>query len=157
MSLSCACERPNVRLHLLRFPLILLTLTTLFLLAGNSQTARANTLVVSAGGDVQAAINAANYGDTIVLQAGATYTVPGLENPFLLKNKGAGTGTDADYITIRTSDDASLPVAGDRPVLPSDAPHLARLITNKSSAVIEAEANAHHYRLIGLEITNVGG
>ena len=35
------------------------------------------TINVSAGGDLQAALNNAHLGDTIVLQAGATFTVTG--------------------------------------------------------------------------------
>ena len=58
------------------------------------------TITVSAGGDLQAALNAAQPGDVITLQAGATFT-----GPFTLPNK-AGTG----WITVRTSaPDSSLP------------------------------------------------
>ena len=52
-------------------------LLTLFLFA--SATAAA-TLVVPGGGDLQAAINVAAPGDTIVLEAGATYRGPFLPN-----------------------------------------------------------------------------
>ncbi|HET9787646.1 MAG TPA: hypothetical protein VFP47_10955, partial [Pyrinomonadaceae bacterium] len=38
--------------------------------------AKAGTIVVPAGGNIQAAINTAVCGDTIVLQAGATYVAP---------------------------------------------------------------------------------
>ena len=37
--------------------------------------AKAATITVAPGGDLQSAVNAAQYGDTIVLQAGAVYTV----------------------------------------------------------------------------------
>ncbi|MBA3716416.1 MAG: hypothetical protein H0W76_28845, partial [Pyrinomonadaceae bacterium] len=68
-----------------------------------------NTISVKAGGDFQKALNAARPGDTIVLQAGASYT-----GSFRLPYK-PGTNTDADWITIRTSaPDSSLPPAGTR-------------------------------------------
>lgn len=58
------------------------------------------TLAVPAGGDFQAALNTAQLGDVITLQAGASYT-----GPFTLPKK-AGTG----WIIIRTSaPDTSLP------------------------------------------------
>ena len=63
------------------------------------------TLTVNAGGNLQAAIDAAQPGDTIVLQAGATFT-----GPFTLPVKN-GTA----YITIRSSTaDSQLPPAGTR-------------------------------------------
>ena len=52
----------------------------------------AATLTVNAGGDLQAAIDAAHPGDTIVLQAGATFN-----GPFRLRVKN---GTDADHHPI---------------------------------------------------------
>src|SRR5207249_2684876 len=68
-------------------------------------------IAVPAGGDVQAALNAAQPGDVITLQAGATFT-----GPFTLPNK-TGTG----WIIVRTSaPDSSLPAPGTR-VTPSYA------------------------------------
>jgi hypothetical protein len=46
------------------------------------------TLAVSTGGDFQAALNAAQLGDVITLQAGATFT-----GPFTLPAKGARAGS----------------------------------------------------------------
>ena len=63
------------------------------------------TIRVVAGGDFQAAINSADPGDEIVLQAGATYT-----GSFLLPAKNRRKG----WITIRTSDMAGLPKEGMR-------------------------------------------
>ena len=34
---------------------------------------------------------------------------------------------------------------------------MAKLVANSFAPALEAEANAHHYKLIGLEITNIGG
>ena len=60
---------------------------------------------------IQSAINAANRGDTIIVEAGRTYT----EN-LVLRYKSAGTG----YVTIQSSALANLPAAGNR-VTPADA------------------------------------
>lgn len=111
----------------------------------NTPTANQTTAVVikvAPGGNLQSAIDNAQLGDTIVLEAGATYT-----GDFVLPNK-SGTG----YITIQSSRAAELP-EGVR-VGPAQSALFARL-HNASSAspVIRTAAGAHHYRLIGLEIT----
>src|SRR5678815_2519242 len=74
-----------------------------------SSVVKAVTIVVPSGGDLQAALNTANCGDTIVLQAGGTYITSTLEQPFVAKAKGACTGTNADFITIQGSAFSSLP------------------------------------------------
>src|ERR1041385_3820422 len=78
---------------------ILPSLFCVLLLFTCSGVANANTIVVPPGGDIQAAINAAQFGDTIILQAGATYQTAAVFSPFNLPNKGAGSG----YITITSS------------------------------------------------------
>ena len=71
-----------------------------------------------AGGDFQAALNAAQPGDVITLQAGASY--PG---PFTLPNKPG-----QDWITVRTSaPDSSLPPPGTR-IDPSYASVLPKIV-----------------------------
>ena len=100
------------------------------------------TITVKAGGSLQSAINAAVPGDVIVLQAGATfvgnYTLP----------KKSGTG----WVTIRTStSDSYLPVG--RRVIPSQAGLLAKIQSHNSMPAIRTYAGAHHYRLVGLEIS----
>lgn len=99
---------------------------------------------VPAGGDLQAAINSAVPGDTIVLQAGATYT-----GTFTLTNK-IGDGD----ITIRTSTpDADLP--SNVRVTPGDAFKLAKIVTpGNGQPAIRTEPAAHSYKLIGLEVTS---
>ena len=47
------------------------------------------TILVRAGGDVQAAIDAANAGDAIALEAGSTFT-----GNFTLRRKAAGDGRE---------------------------------------------------------------
>jgi uncharacterized protein (TIGR03437 family) len=119
------------------------------ILAGSGGVTHAATLTVSAGGDLQRALNEAAPGDTIILEAGASYT-----GPFTLPNKGAST----EWITIRTSTaDASLPSSSTR-VSPKDAPLLAKLLSpGLTQSALQTAAGAHHYRLIGLEIRTVDG
>src|SRR5512138_1961041 len=61
-------------------------------------------LNVAAGGDLQAALNQAQPGDQIVLQAGAVFT-----GNFMLPAK-----TGNDWIVLRTSNLSGLPVEGAR-------------------------------------------
>jgi hypothetical protein len=130
----------------------------LFVSLATVQGVVASTVAVTSGSDptvngtnFQNAINSAACGDTIVLTAGATYQTPSSGSPFLLKNKGACTSTDADYITITTS--ASLPNGRLDPSV--SGPSLAK-IRSVAAYVIQQEANAHHYRLIGLDISTTG-
>jgi hypothetical protein len=97
---------------------------------------------LASGDDLQAAIDAAAPGDTLVLEAGATF----LGN-FVLREK-AGVGC----ITIRTStsDDQLDPA---NRVTPADAPLLARVISpGNGLPALRTEPGASHYRLIGLEL-----
>src|SRR4029077_8332809 len=152
MSVSSRTPGLNVRLfnfHISLAP-VLLILVLGFLASASVQ---ATTIVVPGGGDFQAALNAASFGDTIILQAGATYQTA---NGFVLPYKGAGTGTDADYITIQTSNLAGIAAANTRinPTLHIAA--MARLISTGGYPVISTVTGAHHYKLIGLEITTNG-
>ncbi len=115
------------------------------------------TILVRKGGDLQAAIDKAQYGDTIVLDAGASYESPyngtSREFGFSLPDKGPGSGGDDAYITIRTSNLAALPAAGVR-VAPADAPAMARIVANAAPSAVEARQAAHHYKFVGIEFTN---
>jgi uncharacterized protein (TIGR03437 family) len=133
------------------FPKHLVAIALLLLFFGSYVSARAATIAVPAGGDLQAAINAANCGDQIIVQAGASYS-----GNFFLRYKGPCSGTEADYITISTSDLAGIPAPGTR-VTNQFGSAMPKLVANTSAPALEAEANAHHYRLIGIEITNTGG
>jgi len=133
------------------FSKYIMAIAFLLLITGSYVSARAATIAVPNGGDLQAAINAANCGDQIVLQAGASYS-----GNFFLRYKGACGGTDADYITITTSDLAGIPGPGTR-ISNQSGLALPKLVANTSAPALETEANAHHYRLIGIEITNAGG
>jgi hypothetical protein len=104
------------------------------------------TIRVNAGGDLQAAINAAVPGDVVVLQAGATFYTKG--GYYLPKKSGTG------FVTIRTStSDAYLPVG--KRVSPADAPKMAKIVSTTSygPALRTGNYGADRYRIIGLELT----
>jgi len=93
------------------------------------------------GEELRRALGLAHPGDAIVLEAGAVFS-----GPFTLPEK-AGSG----WITIRTGAEDKLPAPGTR-VDPSHAPLMPRL-ESATDSVITAAPGAHHYRLIGLEIS----
>src|SRR6476469_4399016 len=102
----------------------------------------AATLVVPAGGDLQAAINAAQPGDVITLAAGATYV-----GNFVLPNKGAIT----QPITIRSSaPDSLLPPAGVR-ITPAYAAQLPKIRSANSQSSLRTAPAANHWTLMFLE------
>lgn len=104
---------------------------------------KGKTIAVPADGDLQDAIDEAKPGDTITLQAGATYT-----GNFILPAKQG-----SDWIVIRTSaGDASLPPPGVR-MTPEAARSLPRILTPNSEPALLAASGAHHYRLIGIEFS----
>ncbi len=118
-----------------------------FALLALTTRAYAATINVPAGGNLQAAINAAQPGDTIHLQAGATYignfTLPMTNAPL--------------EITIRTAPDSRLPGPGRR-IRPADAFLLAKVRSGNSGAAFQTALGAHHWRLELLEIgANSGG
>ena len=101
------------------------------------------TIRVPAGQSVQAAVNSAQPGDEIVLDAGATY-----RGAIVLPRK-----TGQGWITIRTSNMAALPPAGTR-VRPMHASAMARLVPgHPSESVVRTVDGAARWRLVGLEIT----
>lgn len=126
------------------------------------------TIPVNSGGNLQAALNNARCGDTIQLEAGATFT-----GAFTFPNKSCD---DEHWIIVRTSSDNSLlPSEGARLTpcyagvssLPGRPAFnckwvknvLAKLVMNRggSSGPVVFAAGANHYRLIGLELTRVAG
>jgi hypothetical protein len=105
------------------------------------------TLTVTAGGDLQAALNQAQLGDTIVLQAGATFT-----GPFKLPNKTSGTG----WIYVVSSNLASLPPPGQR-VGPNNAVNMPKIVSRASNTALTTIANSHDFRFVGIEFSPVAG
>src|SRR6266567_9322946 len=91
------------------------------------------TIAVAGGGDVQAALNAAQPGDVITLEAGATFT-----GPFTLPNK-----TGIGWITVLTSGpDTSLPAPGTR-VTPSYAAVMPKIVAGSNvGPAIQAASGA---------------
>src|SRR6185369_10970399 len=88
-----------------------------------------------------AAINNAQPGDTIVLQAGATFT-----GNFVLPAKSGN-----EYVTITSSGDRSRLPAADARIDPGYAPLLAKLKSPNGAPAIATAPFAHHYQLQLLE------
>jgi hypothetical protein len=97
---------------------------------------------VAAGGDLQGALNSAQPGDTIILQAGATYT-----GNFTLPVK-SGTA----WIYVQSSALSSLPAAGTR-VGPAQASLMPKIVSPNTAPAISTAAGAHSFRFVGVEIT----
>ena len=102
------------------------------------------TITVKAKDNLQKVINAARPGDTIILEAGASF--PG---PITLPSK-AGSGTDSDFITIQSSALAQLP-AGVR-VTPEQAHLMPKILApGANSPALRTDPAAHHWRFLGVE------
>jgi hypothetical protein len=102
---------------------------------------------VSAGGDLRAALEKAKPGDTIVLQAGATWT-----GPFKLPNKTTGSG----WIYVVSSQLSSLPAAGTR-VSPANAANMPKILAPQGGNALSTVANTHNFRFAGIEFGPVPG
>ncbi|MBI3932747.1 MAG: glycosyltransferase [Acidobacteria bacterium] len=97
--------------------------------------------VVRAGDSLQAALDAAQPGDVLALEPGATF-----RGPFTLPAKPG-----AEWITIRSAaPDSSLKPPGTR-VTPADAGAMPKL-ESASAPVFTAAPGAHHYRFVALEV-----
>lgn len=108
-----------------------------------------NVIVVRAGGDLQAALNSAQLGDTIELEAGATFT-----GPFTLPNKTTGTG----WIYVRSSRQSSLPAPGTR-VSIADAANMPKIVVSGTGggSTLRTANGAHNFRFVGIEFRPVSG
>ena len=96
---------------------------------------------VQAGGNLQAAFDSSQPGDTIVLQAGAVYT-----GNFTLPVK-----TGSGWIIIRTSNLSGISPEGTR-VSTNQAAAMPKILTPNAAPALATIGAAHHYRLVGLEI-----
>jgi hypothetical protein len=124
-------------------------------------------VAVNAGGNLQSALNNANCGDIIQLQAGATFT-----GSFTVPAKNCDNN---HWIWIRTSAaDSSLPAEGQRltpcyagvaslqgrPQYSCNNPQnvMAKLmLSGNGDGPLMFQSGANHYRLIGLELTRPSG
>ncbi|MGE3275491.1 MAG: hypothetical protein AB7O67_10285 [Vicinamibacterales bacterium] len=104
-------------------------------------------LRVSAGDDLQAALDAARPGDTILVEAGATFS-----GNFVLPAK------DGDaWITVSSSASSDgIPTEGRR-IRPADAARLARLRSPNDEPALRTAPGAHHWRLRLLELGPTAG
>src|SRR5687768_4982949 len=117
-----------------------------------ASTTRAATITVPAGGNIQSAINAAQPGDRIILEANQDYTCFG---PCVLPVK---SGTD--FITIESSRYAEIPVRSffSKQPTPEVAQMMARVKSLYSTEpVFETAPGAHHYKLLGLDLMPSSG
>ncbi|MDQ3753423.1 MAG: hypothetical protein M3371_01660, partial [Acidobacteriota bacterium] len=105
-------------------------------------TATPKTINVAAKGNLQKALNEAQPGDTLVLEAGASFV-----GPFTLPAKEP---SDA-FITIQSSRAAELR-EGVR-VDPGKASLMPKLLSpGRGDPALRTAPRAHHYRLLGIEI-----
>jgi hypothetical protein len=106
-----------------------------------SWEAGVRTIRVGPKDSLQAALDAARYGDVIVLQAGVAYN-----GGFILPMK-SGTGE----IVIQSSRANELPE--NERVKPSQKDLFAKLQTTNPDPVVGTAPGAHHYRFVGIEFT----
>src|SRR5215475_7811699 len=117
------------------------TLPIAVLLVCLGARAVAETIAVPAGGDLQAALDRAKPGDTIELEAGATFS-----GHFTLPVKNGIAMT-----TLRTAGRSA--VADGGRVTPVDAAHFAKLQTPDTQPALQTATGAHHWRVMLLEVT----
>lgn len=97
---------------------------------------------VPPGGNLQAAIERAESGDTVELQAGAVYN-----GTVTLPKKAFN-----DYVTIRSSLADKLPV--NSTVTPKHKPLMATIVAGYlGRPAVTAQKGSHHYRFVGIEFT----
>ncbi len=128
--------------------------------------ASGSVISVNAGSNLQSALNSAQCGNTIQLQAGATFS-----GTF----KFPALNCDSNHwIVVRTSaPDSSLPAQGQRvtpcyagvaslpgrPQYPCSNPQnvLAKIEVSGANGPMTFQSGANHYRLVGLEVTRPVG
>jgi len=101
------------------------------------------TIKVTATGDLQAALKAAQPGDVVALEPGATF-----RGNFGLPNK-VGSG----WIVVRSAaPDDHLPVPGTR-VTPPHFSSMPKILSPNQNPAVFTEPGAHHYRFVGVEFS----
>lgn len=121
------------------------------LFAMSQQRARrvgnSNIIQVKAGGDLQGAIESANYGDVIVLEAGATF-----RGPITLPYKES-TSDSNQFITITTSNLNGIPPENQRVNPQVHAAAMPKIVGPNNSVAIATDERAHHYKFVGIEFS----
>ena len=105
---------------------------------------------VRTGPELQNALDDAQAGDTIELEAGATFRPP--DGSFVLRNRSIPAG---QWVVIRSSSrafDPSGQIPPNRRVTPGDAKLMPQLRVARPVPVIRTAPGAHGYRLVGLDI-----
>ncbi len=110
-----------------------------------SNAAGGRIIRVPPGGNVQAALNTAESGDIVELQAGAVYG-----GTITLPSK-----PHTDFVTIRSSAASALPA--DKRVSPEQKASMATITSGiLGRPAVQAASGAHHYRFVGIEFTASG-
>ena len=104
------------------------------------------TITVNENDNLQAALNAAQPGDTVVLQAGATFTAP--SGGFVLPTKADANG---QWIVVRSSHLSALPA--EVRVTPAQASAMAKIVSKDVAPALATAPGAAFWRLAGLEVT----
>ena len=101
-----------------------------------------STLRLDRNGDLQSAIDEAQPGDTIILEAGVVYT-----GPITLPVKSG-----SDFITIESSRASDLP-EGVR-VSPSQSASFAKVQSaTNAEPIVKTKPGAHHFKFVGIEFS----
>ena len=98
---------------------------------------------VKTSDDLQAALNSARPGDTILLSAGVTYV-----GHFVLPARAAG-GSDTRVVTIKTGGPEALPEG--RRMTPAAAANLAKLRSPDGQAVLQTAPRAKYWQIALVE------
>jgi hypothetical protein len=110
-------------------------------------------VMVHNGDELQNALDDARAGDTIVLAAGSTFRPVTSDGSFVLRNRSI---PDGEWVVIRSSStafDSNGQIPPNKRVTPADAKLMPQLrATRPTEPVIRADAGAHGYRLVGLDI-----
>ena len=131
--------------HRLRAKAIFLSLALIVIFTASAmpEGVEAATIPVPAGANLQTAINNAQPGDTLVLDAGAIY-----RGNFRLPYKFGSS-----YITITSSHLPYLPAEGQRVSL-NHAQYMPKIVSpGNNLPALQTDPYAHHYRIVGVEIT----
>jgi len=103
------------------------------------------TWVVKAGDNLQTALNSAQRGDEVVIQAGATFT-----GNYTLPSKPGSAANG--WVLVRSDKSAQLPPQGTR-VTPAHAGLMPKIVTTNSSAALATALGASGWWISGVEVT----